>query len=69
MLHVAVVGLPPSPAPCPVSPTHPPTAARSKLGAAVGRRLPPVLILHGTADKSVPMEIAIEFVAALKVGN
>jgi hypothetical protein len=32
----------------------------------VGAALPRVLILHGTADKSVPMEIAIEFVAALK---
>lgn len=40
---------------------------RRKLGPAVGRSLPPVLILHGTADKSVPMEIAVEFVAALRV--
>ena len=32
----------------------------------MGAALPRVLILHGTADKSVPMEIAIEFVAALK---
>lgn len=40
---------------------------RRKLGPSVGRSLPPVLILHGTADKSVPMEIAVEFVAALKV--
>lgn len=38
-----------------------------KLGTAVGSRLPPVLVLHGTVDKSVPMEIAVEFVAALKV--
>ncbi|PRW45116.1 putative isoprenylcysteine alpha-carbonyl methylesterase ICMEL1 [Chlorella sorokiniana] len=43
-----------------------PTFRIRKLGAAVGRRLPPMLILHGTADRSVPMEIAIEFVAALK---
>ena len=42
---------------------------RRKLGPAVGRLLPPVLILHGTADKSVPMEVAVEFVAALKVGS
>jgi alpha-beta hydrolase superfamily lysophospholipase len=39
---------------------------RRKVGRAVGAALPKVLILHGTADKSVPMEIAIEFVAALK---
>lgn len=49
----------PSTVPCP--------SLRSKLGAAVGARLPPLLILHGTVDKSVPMEVAVEFVAALKV--
>ncbi|KAL4424612.1 hypothetical protein ABPG77_002230 [Micractinium sp. CCAP 211/92] len=43
-----------------------PTFLLRKLGPSVGRSLPPVLILHGTADKSVPMEIAVEFVAALK---
>ncbi|PSC67534.1 putative isoprenylcysteine alpha-carbonyl methylesterase ICMEL1 [Micractinium conductrix] len=43
-----------------------PTYQMRKLGAAVASRLPPILILHGTADKSVPMEIAVEFVAALR---
>jgi hypothetical protein len=33
----------------------------------VGRKLPRFLILHGTVDKSVPMEVAVEFVTALKV--
>lgn len=51
----------------PTLPCSRPALGCSKLGAAVGQRLPPMLILHGTADKSVPMEIAIEFVAALKV--
>lgn len=55
------------------APHQPPTRPAwpdpcSKLGAAVASRLPPILILHGTADKSVPMEIAVEFVAALRVG-
>ena len=31
--------------------------------------LPPMLVLHGTADKSVPVEIAQEFVAALDVSG
>lgn len=44
------------------------SCACRKVGESVGRHLPPVLILHGTADKSVPMEVAVEFVAALKVG-
>ena len=50
------------------APTHRHRRVRSKLGPPVARRLPPLLVLHGTADHSVPMEIAVEFVAALKVG-
>ncbi len=30
-------------------------------------RLPPFLILHGTHDKTVPFQIAVEFWEALKV--
>ena len=41
---------------------------RTALGRAVGPHLPPCLVLHGTADSSVPPEIAEQFVAALKVG-
>lgn len=50
---------PPHPNPCP--------SPRRKLPADVAERMPPMLLLHGTADKSVPMEIAVEFVMALKV--
>ena len=47
-----------------LSPTH---AARAlPAGAAAG--LPRVLLLQGTRDQSVPMDIAIEFLASLKVG-
>ena len=42
--------------------------ARHRLAPAAAAACPPMLILHGTADKSVPVEIAVEFVAALQVG-
>lgn len=41
---------------------------RRKLAPEVAAAIPPVLLMHGTADKTVPMEIAVEFVMALKVG-
>lgn len=43
-----------------------PTYVTRRMSKAVTGRIPPVLLMHGTADKTVPMEIAVEYVTALK---
>lgn len=46
-----------------------PVQVVGRLGAAGARHLPPIFLMHGTNDKSVPHESSVHLCSALKVSH